>query len=150
MAMVCKYAPATARTTSSRASRADKVDARSLSWLACQLRRFTGSQTDWLRLPSSCEYWNGPTTVGMEKPRPGGKLNLNPKAARLTWVLVSLASMEMEGRRLVRALRRRAREARAVSPAVSTPRFAVRPSFTASASVSVTGPAGILSDCTLP
>src|SRR5580658_7539073 len=86
----------------------------------------------------------------MEKPRPGGKLNLNPNAARLTCVLVSLASMETQGSRLLRARRRWARAARAVSPAVSTPRFAARPSFTASASVSMTGPAGILSDGTLP
>src|SRR5271170_12990 len=128
--MVCKYAPATARTTISRASRADKLDARSLSFVACQLRRLTGSQRDWLRLPSSCEYWNGPTTVGKEKPTPGGLLNLNPNVARLICVLVSLASMEMYGSRLLSALNRRAREARAVSSAVSTPRFARSPSFT--------------------
>ena len=86
----------------------------------------------------------------MEKPRPGGKLNLNPNAARFTCVLVSLALMEAYGSKLLRARKCWAREARAVSSAVSTPRLADRPSFTASASVSVTGPVGILSVCTLP
>src|SRR5271169_4902692 len=103
MAMVSRYAPATARTTISRASRADRFEARSLSWLACQLRRSTGSQTDCVTLPSSCEYWKGPTTVGMEKPRPGGNLNLNPNAARFTCVLVSLALMDAYGSKLLRA-----------------------------------------------
>src|SRR5947209_15639350 len=84
--------------------------------------------------------------VGTLNPVPGGKLNLNPDAARFTWVTVSLAFAEMFGSRVLSSCNRMARAARCELPAVIGPRFAASARLTASASESwdTAGPVGTL------
>src|SRR5436305_14758702 len=84
--------------------------------------------------------------VGMEKFRPGGALNFNPYAARLTCVTVSLAWTEMEGRRLPKDRSRSARAALWAVAADLRPRSDAIARLTASAMLTWSGPAGTWAD----